>query len=217
MAIVRAASSAGDSGFASSRSSSINPGSNAGRVILGLWTNDSLAEHLTSSTFSGNTCTLGTEETLGSACNAKCSYLIGDSVVPSGVGGFVGNYTDGNHHPGSVVAGYNGVSAISVVAQGHGTTPGTPISLTGTGFNSGDQAVMLMCFFGGAAVTYTDTDGATFLTTAATTFRYIGTELTAAGSSVTMDGTPSSAAQWLAFLFRLQPLSSDNLIAHACL
>jgi hypothetical protein len=72
---------------------------------------------------------------------------------------------------------------------------------------------MFLCFFGGAAITYSNTHGTTFQTTGAVTFRYIGTELTAAGSSVTMDGTPSARATWIGFLFRLQPTGSGNTLS----
>ncbi len=86
-----------------------------------------------------------------------------------------------------------------------------PISLTGTGFNSGDQAVAFFAFFGAASATMTDTSGTTFLTQAGVTFRYIGSELTASGSSATISGTPSVRVEWIGFMFRLQPLSAGTL------
>jgi hypothetical protein len=183
-------------------------------VALAICKNDSTTEHLTSSTFAGFSATLGTEEAFSAVANANASYLIGDSSVPSGSQNFIGNYTDGNHHPGAIVAGYNGVGSISVVAQGHGDTGGTPagpITLTGSGLNSGDLLVAMFCFFAGPSITMTDTSGTTFLTQAATTFRYIGSEITASGSSATISGTPSARVSWIGFMLRLQPLSAGTL------
>lgn len=215
MAIVRVASSAGDSSFASTRTVSINNGAVAGRVVLGQWDNDNTTEHLISSTYGVATAaTLGTEEVYAGTTNANVSYLIGDSSVLTGTNNFKGTYTDGNHKPGCVVATYTGVSAISVVAKGHGDTGGTPnvpVSLTAGGFNSGDVAVAFFAFFSGAGVTYTNVNGTAFINQAATSFRYIGSENTAAGSSVTIGGTPGSRIEWIGFMFRLQPLSSNTL------
>src|SRR5690349_5221401 len=144
MAITRVTALAGDNSFSSSKSLAISAGTAAGRVVLGQWDNDNTGEHLISATYNGVSCTLGTEEVFAGTTNANVAYLIGDASVASGSQTMTGAFTDGNHKPGGVAVGYNGVSAISVVAQGHGDTGGTPataISLTGTGFNSGDQAV----------------------------------------------------------------------------
>jgi len=215
MAIARVSSTSADVGFAASITfGAFDAGSAAGRTVFGFWTNDSTAEHLTSSTYNGVSCTLGTEEVFSSTCLSNVSRLIGDANIATGTHNFVGNYTDGSHHPGGIVVSYSGVSAISIVAQGHGDTGGTPagpITLTGTGFNSGDLAVMLMSFHAGASTTYTDSHGTTFRSVGATTFRYIGIELTASGSSVTIDGTPSVRAAWTGYMFRLQPLASGTV------
>lgn len=214
MAIARVASTSGDSSFASFKSFTLDSGSAAGRVVLGQWDNDSAAEHLILSSYNAVSATLGTEEVYSGTTNAGASYLIGDANIATGSHAFNGNYTDGNHKPGGVVASYTGVSAISVVAQGHGDTGGTPnvpISLSASGLNSGDVLVAFFAFFGGASVGYTDTHGTKFLDAAGVSFQYVGTELTAAGSSATIDGTPASRVAWIGFMFRLVPLAASGL------
>lgn len=212
MAIARVSTTSGDTSFANFRNLLLGSNSDPGRVILGQFDNDSTTEHLTSAV-DPNPCTLGTEELYAGVTNANAAYLIGDSVINTTAVSFKGNYTDGNHKPGGVGALYTGVGAISIVAQGHGDTggiPNVPISLSASGLNSGDVLVAFFAFFGGASVSFTPSHGTEIIDAGGVSFRYVMVELTASGSSATIDGTPSSRASWIGYMFRLEPVAAGG-------
>jgi hypothetical protein len=207
MAIAREAAAFKETSFAASITQALNNGSNSGRAVVGMFGNDNQTEHVTSATDAGTSCTLDTEEAWAGIANITGASLVGDGSVATGSQNFVGNYTDGNHKPGCIVAAYSGVGSLVTTARGHAenTTP----SITITGIQSGDLCVAMFFMLGNSSATYTEGNGTKIAAGSGVggSFGavYVMVEFTATGTSATINGTMSATVDWLGVVFALRP------------